>query len=133
MNIKVIKIIFLLLFLSSCSSISSLHKKEDKLRDWKLDVSDCKELRTLEHVAYIVDTLNLYNKNKKFLINKIGYPDTSTVLETLIFNDIEVKNVLFLTYYYDNCSNGIVFYPDYCALVIIIISNKVRSMRIECI
>ena len=140
MNFKTLGTIFILsFFLLGCNILSfqeriEKKKKEEKiLEDWKKDSLGCKGLRKMEHARYITDTLNLYNKSKKFVISKIGNPDTLIVEEDIILNDNgkikEVKNVKILRYYFGTpCKNGLIYYSgsEYCAVEIWITSNKVK-------
>ena len=99
-------------------------REEKILEDWKRDTFGCLGYRNSETARYIRDSLDLLNKSRTIVFDKIGVPNFTQ----------QADNEEFCEYYFNGiCREGVlVDSADYCWLKILIISDKVKYIGISC-
>ncbi|MCL2131844.1 MAG: hypothetical protein FWH36_05265 [Lentimicrobiaceae bacterium] len=159
-NLRQWVIVFVLLSLSSCRSLTSYTQIEDYFKSWRSDTASCKEFRSLEQVNVITTILDWKNKNEKFAINILGNPDTAIMFKALTSKENGKRNAYYYSYYSDTlrnndlinglrivkkedgkrfiyyfdtpCINGLMLEEDNCWVEFHIISNKIKFVGVGC-
>jgi hypothetical protein len=121
----IITICILLFSLSGCTFSYSQNKREQKiLEDWKIDSLGCLGYRNKEKAYYLLDSLDLMNKSKDFVFEKIGTPN----------NIKKNENTEIFKYYFNTlCRDGVfIDSADYCWFEVIVESNQIKNTGIYC-
>jgi len=148
MKSKIFTIIFILF--GYLLSFAQTNNDDKILEEWRLDTLGCLGYRNFEKAVYIMDSLDIINKNKEFVLEKLGVPNFIMILDVdtdeFPYSHLDSNGCLVrktwkeeetFAYYYNTeriCING-TFDRDeccYCCVFILIILNEVKDVSIPC-
>jgi hypothetical protein len=148
MKSKIFTIIFVLF--GSLLSFAQTNKADKILEDWMLDTLGCLGYRDFEKATFIMDSLDIVNKSKEFVLEKLGVPNFINIFDVdkdkFPYSHLDSNGCLVrktwkeeetFGYYYNTkylCIDGKFDIEEccYCCVFISIILNKVVSVNIPC-
>lgn len=123
------KTIYILIPFILCGCfVSSKYQVKDKenklLEEWRTDTLGCLKYRTKEKALYIRDSLSLMGKPTVFIIDKLGVPNSKK----------KESNSEILKYYFNTICRENVFIDslDYCWIEMLVESDKVKNIEVNC-